>query len=117
MSVKSNVPSATLASGLVKSSKVKRVRNSNTVTKGEWRYIATWGDKQSEVGDGLGTVLFYRDGDARLMPSVNDAFPIRFNTSNPTYAFAAVWEQGPMGISSEESFISWVDAQQKKLNK
>ena len=117
VSVKSNLPKATLASGLVKSPKVKRIRNSNTVKKGEWRYIATWGDKQSEAGDGLGAVLFYRDGDARLMPSVKDSFPIRFNTSNPTYAFAAVWEQGPMGISSEESFIAWVDMQQQKLNK
>lgn len=117
VNVKSDLPKATLASGLVKSPKVRRIRNSNTVEKGEWRYIATWGDKQSEAGDGLGAVLFYRDGDARLMPSVNDAFPIRFNTSNPTYAFAAVWEQGPMGITNEESFISWVDSQQQKLNK
>jgi len=65
----------------------------------------------------LGAVLFYRDGDARLMPSMKDAFPIRFNTSNPTYAFAAVWEQGPMGIDDEKSFIAWVDGQQEKLNK
>lgn len=117
VSVKSNLPKATLASGLVNSPKGKRIRNSNAVKKGEWRYIATWGDEQSEAKDGLGTVLFYRDGDARLMPSVNDTFPIRFNTSNPTYAFAGVWEQGPMGITSEESFISWVDDQQRKLNK
>lgn len=117
VSVKSNLPKTTLASGLVKSAKVKRIRNSNSVTKGEWRYIATWGDKQSEAGDGLGAVLFYRDGDARLMPSMKDAFPIRFNTSNPTYAFAAVWEQGPMGIDDEKSFIAWVDGQQEKLNK
>lgn len=117
VSVKSDVPKATLASGLVKSPKVKRIRNSNSVKKGEWRYIATWGDEQSEAGDGLGAVLFYRDGDARLMPSMKDAFPIRFNTSNPTYAFAAVWEQGPMGITDEQSFIAWVDGQQEKLNK
>jgi len=117
VNVKSNLPRATLASGLVKTPKVKRYRNTNSVKKGEWRYIATWGDKQSEVGDGLGTVLFYRDGDARLMPSVNKTFPIRFNTPNPTYAFAAVWEQGPMGITDKESFIAWADAQQKKLGK
>jgi len=42
VSVKSDVPKATLASGLVKSAKVKRIRNSNSVKKGEWRYIATW---------------------------------------------------------------------------
>lgn len=117
VNVQSTMPAATLASGLVKSSKVKRIRNSNTVKKGEWRYIATWGDKQSEAGDGLGAVLFYRDGDARLMASVNDSFPIRFNTPNPAYAFAAVWEQGPMGIASEESFVAWVDEQQRQLNK
>jgi hypothetical protein len=117
VSVNSNLPTATLASGLVKSPKNKRMRNSDTVKKGEWRYIATWGDDQSEAKDGLGTILFYRDGDARLMPSVNDTFPIRFNTSNPTYAFAGVWEQGPMGISNKESFIAWADEQQRKLNK
>ena len=115
--VDSSMPNATLASGLVNYEGNQRFRNSNTVKKGEWRYIATWGDRQSEAKDGLGAVLFYRDGDARLMPSVNDTYPIRFNTSNPTYAFAGVWEQGPMGISDKESFIAWVDAQQRKLNK
>jgi hypothetical protein len=115
--VDSSMPKATLASGLVNYDGNKRFRNSNAVTKGKWRYIATWGDRQSEAKDGLGTVLFYRDGDARLMPSVNDTYPIRFNTPNPTYAFAGVWEQGPMGISDKEDFIAWVDAQQRKLNK
>ena len=117
VTVKSSMPKATLASGLVNYSGNKRLRNSNTVSKGEWRYIATWGDTQSEAKDGLGAVLFYRDGDARLMPSVNDTYPVRFNTPNPTYAFAGIWEQGPMGITDEESFIAWVDAQQKQLNK
>ena len=117
VSVTSDLPKATLASGLVKSPKGKRIRNSNTVKKGEWRYIATWGDKLSEAKDGLGTALFYRDGDARLMASMNDTFPVRFNTPNPTYAFAGVWEQGPMGIASEESFINWLDEQQNKLNR
>lgn len=115
--VESNLSRETLATGLVKSSKVKRIRNSNKVKKGEWRYIATWGDKQSEAEDGLGTVLFYRDGDARLMPSVNETFALRFNTSNPTYAFGAVWEQGPMGIANEDDFIAWADKKQKNLNK
>ncbi|WP_371397566.1 DUF4861 family protein [Fretibacter rubidus] len=117
VNVKSTLRNATLASGLVKSPDNKRFRNSNQVKKGEWRYIATWGDKLSDVKDGLGTVLFYRDGDARLMPSVNETFPIRFNTPNPTYAFAGVWVQGPMGITNEESFIAWVDSQQEELNK
>ena len=117
VSVKSNLPNATLASGLVKSLKNKRIRNSNTVEKGEWRYIATWGDDQSEAKDGLGTVLFYKEGDARLMPSVNDTYPLRFNSPNPTYAFAGIWEQGPMGISNEESLIAWADVQQRNLNK
>ncbi len=115
--VESLMPNATLASGLVNYEGNQRFRNSNTVKKGEWRYIATWGDKQSEAKDGLGAVLFYRDGDARLMPSVNDTYPIRFNTPSPTYAFAGVWEQGPMGISDKESFMAWVDDQQRKLNK
>ena len=117
VNVKSNLPPATLASGLVSSGNVKRIRNSDTVKKGQWRYIATWGDKQSAVKDGLGAVLFYRDGDARLMSAANEAFPIRFNSSNPTYAFAAVWEQGPMNISNEEDFITWVNEQQRQLNK
>jgi hypothetical protein len=117
VTVKSTLPRAVLASGLVNSSQSKRIRNSNQVSKGEWRYIATWGDSLSDVKDGLGTVLFYRDGDARLMPAANETYPIRFNTPNPSYAFAGVWEQGPMGITDEASFIAWVDSQQEKLNK
>ena len=115
--VQSNLPPATLASGLVNSPKSERRRNSDTVEKGEWRYIATWGDEQSEAKDGLGTVLFYKQGEARLMPSVNDTYPLRFNSPNPTYAFAGVWEQGPMGITDEQSFIAWANLEQEKLNK
>lgn len=115
--VKSSMPKETLATGLVKSKGNKRFRNSNSVQKGEWSYIATWGDTQSESKDGLGTILFYRKGEARLMPTVNDTYALRFNRANPTYAFAGVWEQGPMNISDEKSFIAWANKQQKQLNK
>ena len=114
--VKSNLPKATLASGLVKNVKGKHIRGPISEKQGEWRYIATWGDKQSEAKDGLGTALFFRDGDARVMPTMIDTFPVRFNSPNPTYAFAGVWEQGPMGITNEESFVAWLDEQQRKLN-
>ncbi len=116
VSVKSNLPAATLASGLVKNAAGNSFQSSNSAKAGEWRYIATWGDKQSEAKDGLGTALFFRDGDAQIMPTMKDTLPVRFNTPNPTYAFAGVWEQGPMKITNEESFISWLDEQQRKLN-
>ena len=116
VSVQSNLPKDTLASGLVKNVKAKHIESQNSVKQGEWRYIATWGDKQSEAKDGLGTALFFRNGDARVMPTMIDTSPVRFNSPNPTYAFAGVWEQGPMGITDEESFIAWLDGQQRKLN-
>lgn len=109
VNVLSNAPDNTLASGLVMAADSKLI-TSKPAKPGAWRYIATWGDTRSEAQDGLGTVLFYRDGDAVLMPAVNETFPIRFAQANFRYAFAGVWEQGPMGISDEAGFIKWADA-------
>ncbi len=95
-----------LASGLVTDSKAMTIFASKPV-KG-WTYIAQWG-AWSLNNDGLGIVLFYRDGEAQRMPPENETQPIRFNTASPQYAFAAVWAQGPQGIDTEKEFRKFLD--------
>lgn len=113
--VKSTMPPNTLATGLVMAPGLKRLRNTDEVTAGGWRYLAVWGNKRSEAKDGLGTVVFFRQGDAQQTPVTNETFPIRFTRRAFTYAFGAVWEQGPQGIKDEASFIAWVEEQRKTL--
>lgn len=115
--VNSTMPRNTLASGLAMARGLQRIRNSNKTEPGDWRYIAVWGDTRSEAKDGLGTVLFFRQNDAQLAPQGNETFPIRFARNKFTYAFAAVWEQGPQGVTDEASFIAWADALQQSLPK
>lgn len=115
--VVSTLPPGTLASGLAKAGEFTRIVNSNPTKRGEWRYIAVWGHNRSEAKDGLGTVLFFRNGDAQLMPQANDSYVIKFSKARFTYGFAAVWEQGPMGITTREQFIAWADEQLAKMPK
>lgn len=115
--VVSTLPPNALATGLAKAGRYQRVLNLQPTERGEWRYIAVWGDDRSEAKDGLGTVLFFRNGLARLTPQTEDTFPMRFPSRRFSYAFAAVWEQGPMGIKDEASFIAWAEEQLKLLPK
>jgi hypothetical protein len=113
--VASTIQAGTLASGLAKAGEFTRIISKGPTKRGEWRYIAVWGDNRSEAKDGLGTVLFFRNGDAQLMPLANESYVIKFNKQRFTYGFGAVWEQGPMGISNREQFIAWADEQLKLL--
>jgi hypothetical protein len=105
VSVQSDLPENTLASGLVASP------NSSLITPPKpvngWTYIARWG-AWSENKDELGIVLFYRNADAERMPDENESNAIRFKKNSPRYAFAAVWGKGPQGIDTAEEFKSFL---------
>lgn len=115
--VVSTLPAGTLGSGLAKAGNYPRILSTNQTKKGEWRYIAVWGDDRSETEDGLGTVLFFRAGISKLAPNNEHTYPIQFTPQRFSYAFAGVWEQGPMGITTREQFIAWADEQLTKMPK
>ncbi len=101
VSVQSDLPENTLATGLVTDAKSKLFTPKKAVNG--WTYIAHWG-AWSQNKDELGIVLFYRTADATLMPEENETRPIRFKSASPTYAFAAVWGKGPQGIDTDAEF-------------
>ena len=120
VSVKSDMPEQTLASGLVTvrgGSRMLSQSPSAGTRSGAWRYVATWGDTASEAGDGLGLILFFRDDEADLMPTTKDTYALRFRSPTPTYAFAGVWAQGPMDITDQSGFLTWADLTLSKLNR
>jgi Domain of unknown function (DUF4861) len=86
-------------------------------TKGGWTYIAAWGENWSQNKDALGIALFYRDGEAERRPIENEAYPLVFNTAKPRYAFAAVWELGPEGVTTEADFRNWLSRQVQTLER
>lgn len=113
--VESTLPKGILASGLSYTDGAKYIDDSNSEKNGDWRYIAAWGDKRSEAKDALGTVLFFKNADAQIMPKAIDTYPVQFYNNNFTYGFAAVWQQGPEQINSEEKFKSWIEKQYQSL--
>lgn len=115
VNVVTTLPKGTLATGLAKAGKYPRILSTNKAQKGDWRYIAVWGDERSEAKDGLGTVLFFRAGESKLAPNTDHTYPVQFTGQRFTYAFAGIWEQGPMGISDREALIEWADKQLKLL--
>lgn len=115
--VVSTLPTGSLGSGLAKAGNYPRILSTNKAKKGEWRYIAVWGDDRSEAKDGLGTVLFFRAGISKLAPNNEHSYPIQFTQQRFSYAFAGIWEQGPMGITNREQFIAWADEQLTLLPK
>lgn len=115
--VVSTLPAGTLGSGLAKAGNYPRILSTNQAKKGEWRYIAVWGDDRSEAKDGLGTVLFFRAGISKLAPNNEHSYPIQFTQQRFSYAFAGIWEQGPMGITNREQFIAWADEQLANMPK
>lgn len=114
VNVISTMPDNTLAAGIVLHPKGKALRNTNEAGPGGWRYLATWGP-QSDQGENLGLVVFFRNGEAGLTPNELETRSVRFRKPIFTYAFAAIWGQGPMGINDQEAFVAWCNEQQTKL--
>ncbi|TRD12102.1 DUF4861 domain-containing protein [Erythrobacter insulae] len=71
---------------------------------GAWRYVATWGDTQSENKDALGMALFYRTDEATYGGLANSTHYIAFGQPEFEYAFLAAWELDPSGVKSREAF-------------
>ncbi len=72
--------------------------------EGVWRYVATWGDMQSENKDGLGMALFYRVDQAGYGGLANSTHYIAFGQPDFEYAFLAAWERDSSGVTSREAF-------------
>ncbi len=71
---------------------------------GDWRYVATWGDMQSENKDGLGMALFYRVDQATYGGLANSTHYVAFNQPKFEYAFLASWERDLSGVKSRQAF-------------
>lgn len=80
-----------------------------------WRYIATFGTKQSENKDGLGMALFYRADEASYGGMANQTHYVTFADNDFTYGFLAAWELDPQGITDRESFSALLEAELAKL--
>lgn len=83
---------------------------------GDWRYIATWGDKQSENKDGLGMAVFYRSSQATFGGLANSTQFVTFNGPEFEYAFLAVWERDPSGVTSLDAFEAFLSRELAALN-
>jgi hypothetical protein len=116
VTVNSTAPPETLVTGLVIHKAGKPFKEAGETTRGQWWFIASWGP-QSDQGEDLGLVVFFRNGEGRLLPpqAGTETRLIRLNAPTTTYAFAAIWGQGPMGITDEAAFLAWCEAQRATL--
>lgn len=71
---------------------------------GQWRYVATWGDAQSENKDGLGMALFYRADQADYGGLANQTHFVAFKQPAFEYAFLAAWALDPSGVTNKAEF-------------
>ena len=83
---------------------------------GDWRYVATWGDTQSENKDGLGMAVFYRASQASFGGLANATQFVAFNGPEFEYGFLAAWERDPSGIGSLEAFEAFLGRELGRLN-
>lgn len=91
-----------LATGIVMHDGAELLQSSENL--GQWRYIATWGDKQSENKDGLGMALFYRADQGDYRGLANQTHFVAFKQPGFEYAFLAAWALDLSGITSKAEF-------------
>lgn len=103
-----------LASGIVMHEGAELLQ-SDDGADGDWRYIATWGDEQSDNKDGLGMALFYRTGEASFGGLANETQYIRFNGGEFEYGFLAAWELDTQGVTSRDAFVELIDKELQAL--
>lgn len=103
-----------LATGIVMPDGAELLQSDNSGS-GQWLYIATWGQQQSENKDGLGMALFYRTGQASYRGLANSTHFVRFNSGEFEYAFLAAWELDPQGIKSSEAFVALLEKELQAL--
>lgn len=96
-----------LATGIVMHEGAELLQSDESA-EGDWRYIATWGDKQSDNKDGLGMALFYRAGQASYGGVANQTQYVSFNSGEFEYGFLAAWELDTQGVTSRDAFIELI---------
>lgn len=82
---------------------------------GQWRYVATWGDKQSENKDGLGMALFFRAGQASYGGLANSTHFVSFNGNEFEYGFLAAWEMDTQGVTTRDAFVELLSKELQAL--
>ncbi len=102
-----------LATGLVMHDGAELLQSD--AAQGAWRYVATWGDTQSENKDGLGMALFYRAAEATYGGLANSTHFVAFGQPEFEYAFLAAWELDPSGINSREAFEALLNKELAEL--
>lgn len=80
-----------------------------------WRYIATYGDTQSENKDGLGMALFYRADQARYGGLANQTHYVAFGGPQFEYGFLAAWERDSSGVTDRASFDALLQAELSRI--
>lgn len=103
-----------LASGIVMHEGAEFWRS--TAGPGEWRYIATWGDMQSENKDGLGMALFYRNDQASYGGLANQTHYVTFGQPQFDYGFLAAWELDASGVRDRAGFAALLERERARLN-
>ncbi|UDF05698.1 glycoside hydrolase family 88 protein [Asticcacaulis sp. AND118] len=103
-----------IAAGFAKHKGVKVIRSDG---KGEWAYVASWGN-QSLANDGLGLILFYRPGEVTAAPKDDGqtVFVAFKDPANIRYAFAARWVQDQGQVKDQAAFKAWADQTLTTLN-
>ncbi len=102
-----------LTSGIVMHDGVKLLQSGDDAA--DWRYVATWGDQQSENEDGLGMALFYRAGQANYGGFANSTQFVTFDSGEFEYAFLAAWELDPQGVQSLDAFETLLEKELQAL--
>lgn len=103
-----------LATGIVMHDGAELLQSDNN-GNGQWLYVATWGEQQSENKDGLGMALFYRAGEASYGGLANSTHYVSFNSGDFEYAFLAAWELDPQGVKSRDAFVALLDKELQAL--
>ncbi|WP_162199446.1 DUF4861 family protein [Aurantiacibacter marinus] len=103
-----------LATGIVMHDGAEFIRSAGA-SSGDWQYIATWGDTQSENGDGLGMALFYRADQAGYGGLANETHFVTFDDAEFEYGFLAAWALDPMAITDRDGFVALLEEELTKL--
>ncbi len=80
-----------------------------------WRYIATYGDVQSENKDGLGTALFYRADQASYGGLANQTHFVAFDGAEFEYGFLADWELDTSGVTDRAGFEALLESELARM--
>ncbi len=91
---------------------IGKLENAALITgeKGNWGYLATWG-QQSLAGDNLGMAVLYRKKDLVEQTEDDLSYVVVLQPENKelAYYFLAAWEQEPGGIKNKSAFLAYLE--------